>query len=56
MIDSFIAWFRRNQYEIAWFLIGWLTLAGLHEIQRGDGVGALIDFALAYLNYRLMKG
>lgn len=46
-------WFFTYQTEIAWFLIGWLTLAGFHELQRGDIIGALIDFALAYVNYKL---
>ena len=39
--------------EITWFIIGWLTLAGFHELQRGDYIGALIDFALAFLNFKL---
>ena len=55
MLDKFRRWYNRYYVEITWFLIGWLTLAGIHEIQRGDGIGALIDFALAYLNYRLMR-
>jgi hypothetical protein len=48
-------WFATYRTEITWFLIGWLVLAGLHEIQRGDLIGALIDFALAYLNYKLSE-
>jgi len=55
-MDKFIEWFRQNQYEIGWFLIGWMTMAGLQSLHRGDGIGALLDFGLAYLNYRLIKG
>lgn len=48
-------WFLMNQERIAWFLIGYLVANGLHAIQRGDGIGALVDFGLAYLNYALSK-
>jgi hypothetical protein len=52
-MNKFRIWFTTYRTEITWFLIGWLVLAGLHEIQRGDLIGALIDFALAFLNYKL---
>jgi hypothetical protein len=52
-MNKFKVWFYTYRVEITWFMIGWLTLAGFHEIQRGDLIGALIDFGLAYLNYKL---
>ena len=45
--------FYRNKTEITWFLIGFLTLDGLQALGRGDYVGALISFALVYINYKL---
>lgn len=54
-MNDFINWFRRNQYEIGWFLVGFMSMEGIHSLQRGDTVGALIDFGFAYLNYRLVK-
>lgn len=53
-MNNFTEWFNKHRTEIFWFIIGWLTMAGLNEIKRGDGIGALIDFSLAYLNYRLV--
>jgi hypothetical protein len=50
-MDKFKLWYIMHQVEITWFLIGWLVLAGVHELQRGDLIGALIDFGLAYINY-----
>lgn len=55
-MDKFISWYRENQFQIGWFIVGWCCEAGVNSIQRGDGLSAVIDFGLAYLNYRLMKG
>ena len=52
-MNSFRQWYLRNHTEITWFLIGFLTLAGFHDLSVGDYTGALIDFALAYINYKL---
>jgi hypothetical protein len=45
--------FYRYQTEISWFLMGWLTLSGFHDLAQGDYVGAVISFGLAWLNYAL---
>ena len=48
-------WYITNQDAITWFLIGWLTLQGLHELAQGDYVWAGISVALAYVNYLLRR-
>ena len=48
-------WCVRNQDAITWFLIGWLTLQGLHEIAKGDYLWAGISFVFAISNYALNR-
>jgi len=55
MMDKFLAWWRENYFQITWFIVGWCCAHGLVSIERGDGISAMIDFGLAYLNYKLMK-
>ena len=50
-MKKFRAWYLRNQVEITWFLIGFLTMGGLHSLGKGDYVDALISFGIAYINY-----
>ena len=45
--------YLRNQKEITWFLIGFLTLDGLQALGRRDYVGAALSFGIAWLNYAL---
>ena len=52
-MNSIKAFFLNNQKEITWFLIGFLTLSGLQDLGEGNYVGALISFALVYINYKL---
>ena len=54
-MNKFRQWYLTNQTEITWFLIGFLTLGGLQDLSVGNYVGALINFALAYINYTLNK-
>lgn len=54
-MDKFVAWYKENQFQISWFIIGWCCAFGLNSIERGDGISAMINFGLAYLNYKLMK-
>jgi len=49
------AFFLRNQKEITWFLIGFLTLSGLQDLGHGDYVGAAINFFLVCINYLVNK-
>lgn len=55
MLEKFGEWFHRYNTEITWWLIGWLSLAAIHEIQNGALLGAVIDIGLAYFNYHMWK-
>jgi len=46
--------FYRYRTEINWFLMGWLTLAGFHNLAQGDYVGTAFCWGLAYLNFKLI--
>lgn len=48
-------WYQNNYSQITWFLIGFLTLAGLVDLSKGDYVGAVISFGLIAVNYFFVK-
>ncbi len=52
-MSNFRNWYVRNQDAITWFLIGVLTVTGLHELAKGDYVWAGISFVIAYANYKI---
>jgi len=54
-MNKFKQWYVGNQDAITWFLIGWLSLQGLHELEQGDYVWAGISFVLAYANYAFRR-
>jgi hypothetical protein len=54
-MNKFVFWFRDNQFEVTWFLIGFLCADGFASLARGDSLGALFDFGIAFLNYVLNK-
>jgi len=54
-MNRFRQWYLTNQTKITWFLIGFLVLAGIQDLNVGNYVGALVSFGLAYLNYALNK-
>jgi hypothetical protein len=54
-MNSFRQWYLKNQTEITWFLIGFLTLSGLQDLGHGNYVGALVSFGLVWLNYALNR-
>lgn len=54
-MSKFREWYGNNATEITWFLIGWLTLAGLEALVREQYGMALLDFFLAYANYYMNK-
>jgi len=51
-MSQFRNWYVRNQDAITWFLIGWCTFAGLSDLIDGKYVWAVINFAIAYINYK----
>ena len=52
-MNSSREFYLKNQKEITWFLIGFLTLSGLQDLGQGNYIGAAISFGLAYINYKL---
>ena len=54
-MNKFRQWYLENATEITWFLVGWLSLAGLEALGREQYTTALIDFVLAYGNYYMNK-
>ena len=51
-MNNFVNWFNYYRGEITWFIIGFLVFAGLDEFSKENYISGLIDFALAYINYR----
>jgi hypothetical protein len=52
-MNVFRDWYIRNQDAITWFLIGWLTFAGIEDLSDGKYFWAAFNFAFAYLNFKL---
>ena len=50
-MNKFRQWYFRNNTEITWFLIGFLTMGGINALGKGNYVDALISFGIAYINY-----
>ena len=46
-------WYIRNQDAITWFLIGWLTFAGLENLLSSDYAWAAVNFGFAFINYKM---
>jgi hypothetical protein len=55
MMNSFRNWYIRNQDEISWFIIGWMSLATLDALFEGRYIWALINAGIVWLNYSLRK-
>ena len=55
MLDNFRRWYLLNYTEITWFLIGFLVMSGLTDLGAGNYTGAVISFAIAYINYIFSK-
>ena len=54
-MDKFVNWYNEKYVEITWFIIGILVQAFLLAIASGNGIGALIDAVLIYINYYFYK-
>ena len=46
-------WYIRYQDEITWFLIGWLSMATLDALMRGEYGWAAFDAFFAFVNYKM---
>ena len=55
MINAIRNWYIRNQDEITWFLIGWLSFAGLDALTEGRYISAGFSLGFAYINYAFRK-
>jgi hypothetical protein len=53
MLDKILAWLRKYNVEITWFLMGFLFLAGIESFKNGDTVAGLIQWGLVVVNYLL---
>ena len=53
MLDKILAWLRKYNVEITWFLIGVLFLAGIESFAKGDIITGLVDWGLVVVNYLL---
>ena len=51
-MSSFRDWYVRNQDAITWFIIGWLTFAGIDSLLKGNYVWAAFDALLIWVNYK----
>lgn len=54
-MSKFRQWYLTYWTEITWFIIGWLAMATLEAIGRGQWTTALIDAVLIYINYAMSK-
>mgnify|MGYP006266476315 CR=1 FL=1 len=52
-MDKFLSWYYRNIVQITWFLVGWLSLAALHDFSRGEWLSLLLDVALIWFNLKV---
>jgi hypothetical protein len=48
-------WYVNNQDAITWFLIGWLTCAGIDALSRGQYISAAFCLGIAYVNYAFCR-
>jgi hypothetical protein len=51
-MEKLVNWFRYYNGEITWFIIGFLVFAGLDDLAHGNDLFAILNFGLAYINYK----
>lgn len=52
MWENFRNWYKSNDQEITWFLIGFLMSSGINSVASHDYVNAVICFLVAGANYK----
>ena len=52
-MNKFREWYVRNQDEITWFIIGWMSLAVIDDLVAHNYIWAAINFVILYINYQL---
>lgn len=50
-----IEWFRRNAYELNFFIADWCGFAALDNLVRGNYAMAAVNLGLSYLNIKFAK-
>lgn len=50
-----IEWFKRNTYEIGFFVAGWCAFAALDSLMKGSYILAAVNAGLVYINIRMAK-
>lgn len=50
-----IEWFKRNVYEINFFVAGWCAFAVLDSLAKGSYVLAALNVVLVYFNIKMAK-
>lgn len=53
MWENFRIWYKQYEREITWFLIGFLTSAGIQSFTSGEYFNAFVLWAIAFLNYKV---
>jgi len=48
-------WFRRNQYEISFFIAGWCALAAIDCFSKSDYLWTAVNAFLVWFNIRLAR-
>ena len=54
-MNKFRTWYLTYWNEITWFIIGWLAMATIEAISRGQWTTAAIDAVLLFINYKLSQ-
>lgn len=54
-MDKVVQWYTNNSNEITWFVIGVCVTGGINSLALGNYVSAMVNFAIAYLNYMLNR-
>ena len=55
MFKRVMEWYVQYQCEITWWVIGWLSCAGIDALLRENYIFAIVDAGLAYFNYYMWK-
>lgn len=55
MLNKFRMWYLKNQVQITWFVVGWLSLAFMVDFINGNWLGCVIDAALIWANLALNR-
>lgn len=54
-MSKFASWWNRNDSNITWFLIGWITWGFTDALARGNYAFAVLDAVLIVANYMMWK-